>query len=237
MNKVFIIITILSLAVISIFINYNNEEKDFVSDLKLDQIYNNQISIDFAVLGIIGDEHWEHYEKCSLLNLSLYSYDTIWNIHHLSEKPENQKNPRIAFLNTENFHLMDFEVWDREKQDLVSGPYIPFYAGYDYYIGNGFAFDTLNEIIDYNNDGYLDMKIKFTKLDYDPSHRLIRSLSVHIFTDYQQKIENGELDTNINFNDYEKDVFKKNNNFGYWGIGYITKFSKNGLLHFFNEEK
>ena len=212
-----------------------NEVKDFISDVDLGNIYNNQISTDFAVLGIYGNELNEHYESCKLQNLTLYSYDTIWNIHHLYETSEDQKDPRIAFLNNDNFHLMEFEMWDSEKNNFIVGPYVPNISGYDYYLGNGFAFNQTNELLDFNSDGYLDIKIKYTKLDYESSHHLIRGISMSIFSEYQKKIESGELNKDIDFNDYEKKEWESNNNFGYWGHGYITKYSEDGLLHFFVE--
>ncbi len=212
-----------------------NEVKDFISYVDLGNIYNNQISTDFAVLGIYGNELNEHYESCKLQNLTLYSYDTIWNIHHLYETSEDQKDPRIAFLNNDNFHLMEFEMWDSEKNNFIVGPYVPNISGYDYYLGNGFAFNQTNELLDFNSDGYLDIKIKYTKLDYESSHHLIRGISMSIFSDFQKKIESGELNKDVDFNDYEKKEWESNNNFGYWGHGYITKYSEDGLLHFFVE--
>ena len=212
-----------------------NGVKDFISDVDLGNIYNNQISTDFAVLGIYGNELNEHYESCKLQNLTLYSYDTIWNIHHLYETSEDQKDPRIAFLNNDNFHLMEFEMWDSEKNNFIVGPYVPNISGYDYYLGNGFAFNLTNELLDFNSDGYLDIKIKYTKLDYESAHHLIRGISMSIFSDFQKKIESGELNKDVDFNDYEKKEWESNNNFGYWGHGYITKYSEDGLLHFFVE--
>ena len=41
-----------------------SQTKDFVSELDLGNIYNNKISIDFVVLGIFGNELYEHYELC-----------------------------------------------------------------------------------------------------------------------------------------------------------------------------
>jgi hypothetical protein len=213
-----------------------SQTKDFVSELDLGNIYNNKISTDFVVLGIYGNELYEHYESCKLKNLSLYSYDTIWNIHHLGETNENQKDPRIAFLNNDNFHLMDFEIWDPNKKDLVIGPYKPYHNTYDYYVGNGFALNEMNELLDFNSDGYLDVKVKYTKLDYESSYHLIRGISMSIFSEYQKKIKSGELNKDVDFNDYEKEEWKSNNNFGYWGYGYITKYSDEGFLYFFIED-
>jgi hypothetical protein len=213
-----------------------SQVNDFVSDLDLGNIYNNQISIDFVVLGIYGNELYEHYESCRLKNLSLYSYDTIWNIHHLGEIPKNQKDPRIAFLNNDNFHLMDFEIWDPNKKDFIIGPYKADISGYDYYLGNGFALSEMNELLDFNADGYLDTKVKYTKLDYEASHHLTRGISMSIFSEYQKKIKSGELNKGVDFNDYEKEEWKLNNNFGYWGYGYITKYSAKGFLYFFIED-
>ena len=210
--------------------------QDYVSDLDLGNIYNNQISTDFVVLGIHGNQLYEHYEFCSISNLSLYDYDTIWNIYHLGEDTENQKYPRKAFLDKQNFHLMDFEEWCPEKGDFLIGPYKPYYNGYDYYLGNGFAFNNMNEILDYNSDGFLDLRIKYTKLDYEASYHLSRSISVSIFNEYQKKIKSGDLDKDVDFNEYERQVMKSNHNYGNYGYGYITKYSEGGLIYFFIEK-
>lgn len=212
------------------------QQKDFVTDLDFDKIYNNEISVDFVVLGIFGNELYEHYESCRLKNLSLYSYDTIWNIHHLSEIPDDQLPARVAFLNDDNFHLVDLEIWNSNLQDYEIGPYKPYITGYDYYLGNGFAFSIMNEFLDFNSDGYLDLKVKYTRLDYEKASNLIRGKSISIFSDYQKKIANGEISKNKDFNVYEDEVWDSNNNFGLSGYGYITKYSDDGLLYFFHKD-
>ena len=40
---------------------------------------------------------------------------------------------------------MEFEIWDSETSNFIIGPYHPTYYGFDYYIGNGFAFIDENE--------------------------------------------------------------------------------------------
>ena len=209
-----------------------SQKKDFVSELDLGNIYNNKISIDFVVLGIFGNELYEHYENCRLKELSLYSYDTIWNIHHLGGDPDNQEDPRIAFLNNDNFHLMDFEIWDPIKKDFIIGPYKPNISGYDFYLGNGFAFSDMNELLDFNEDGYLDRKIKYSKLDYEESRFLTNEILNEMFSEYEEKIENGEISKDRDWEEYREKEFKLNNNFGWWGYGYLTKYSDDGYLYF-----
>ena len=49
--------------------------------------------MDFVVLGIFGNELFNHYENCRIKKVNLYSYDTIWNINNLEQKAEEQKKP------------------------------------------------------------------------------------------------------------------------------------------------
>ena len=213
-----------------------SQTKDYVSDLNFDSIYTDYLSLDFVVLGIHGNEMSKHYESCKLNKLSYHSYDTIWNINHLGQARDVQKKPRIAFLNNNNFHLFEFEIWDSQKGDFLIGPYQPYLFGYDYYLGNGFAINDLNELKDYNNDGYLDRKVQYTKLDYSNSHHLVRGISNSIFLEYQEKIELGVINEEEVFDDYLAKEWMLNNNFELFGFGYITRYSNQGLIYFITEE-
>ena len=213
-----------------------SQTKDYVSGLNFDSIYTNDLSLDFVVLGMCGNEMSKHYESCKLQELSYYSYDTIWNIHHLGQTSEVQKKPRIAFLNNNNFHLLDFEIWDSKAGTFIIGPYQPYLNEYDYYIGNGFAINDLNELKDYNQDGYLDRKVQYTKLDYDKSHHLIRAISNSIFSEYQDKLNLSEINKEVVFDEYSAKEWMLNNNFELFGFGYITRYSNQGLIYFIAKE-
>ena len=213
----------------------SNTKSDFISNVDLKKIYNNQLSMDFVVLGIFGNELFNHYENCKLKKVNLYSYDTIWNINNLNEKAEEQKKPRIAFLGKDNFYLLETEIWDDNKSEYITSPYIPYISGYEYYLGNGFCFNNLNEISDYNNDGYMDLKIEFSEMDLYESRSIAVDLRNEIFEEYEMKIKNGDLSKDISFDVFEKSYWESEDNFGYIGIGYITRYSENGLFHFFKK--
>ena len=194
--------------------------EDFISGVELNKLYTDELSLDFVVLGIHGRERKLHYDSCRLKSLSFYHYNTTWNINHLGQNIDSQKKTRIAFLN---------------KDNSVIEVYQPFINGYDYYLGNGFAFDDLNTFLDYNKDGYLDRRIMYTKLDYHGSHHLINAISQSILSDYHIKIQKGEIQNNIGYDDYEKNEWMLNNNFELFGFGYLTRYSKQGFVYFIIE--
>ena len=172
--------------------------------------------------------------KCAKQKTStLYSYDTIWNIDHLNESTESQEESRVAFLTQKNFHLMKTEQWEPETERFIIASYKPSNSEFEYHLGNGFAFDKTNEISDFNFDGFLDVKIKYTKLDYERAGYQTREIMNEMYFDFKDKVEKGELNKVVTFEEYEKEQWKLQHNFGFFGEGYITRYSKNGLLYFF----
>ena len=218
---------ILLILILSTPLFANSQVKDFVSDLKLGEIYTNQLSLDFVVMNTFGKEQWEQYEYCRLKGLGFDSMSTWW-----PNQCERQVDNRIAFLSNDNFYLMDCQIWDPIKKDRVIGPYKPYDNRYDYYIGNGFAFSDMNELLDFNEDGYLDRKIKYTTLDYEASRSVTNEKWKDMLSEYEEKIKNGEISKDVDWAEYQEKELKLNNNFGWWGYGYLTKYSDDGYLYF-----
>jgi len=214
--------------------NSSVSTNDFVSSIDLSKVYNNELSTDFVVLGVYGNQLYEHYQMCKTKGLSIYSYDTIWESITFNENKANQEKPRVAFLTKENFHLMQTEQWDPKKDDFVIDSYKPTDSHYKYHLGNGFAFDETNEISDFNLDGFLDIKVKYTKLDYENAGGQIRAIRSEMFAEYKEKVKEGELSKTVKFEDFVKEQWELNDDFGLFGDdGYITRYSNNGLIHFF----
>ena len=211
-----------------------SQTNDYVSDLDFDKVNTNQLSVDFVVLEIYSNEVREHYQMCKEENLSLHSYDSIWDIDHA--KLAKIKNPcRIAFLTSDNFHLMNFEYWDTESKEFIIGPYQPTLPEYDYFLGNGFAFNLSKELSDFNSDGYMDKKVEYTKLDYEYGHKMMQSVANEFYFEYKEKVREGKLNEKTTFEEYQEKHWKSRIH-GIYGEGYITRYSKNGLLHFFTLE-
>lgn len=213
--------------------NSTGSINDFVSSLDLGEVYNNELSTDFVILGVFGNELYEHYKMCKTKDLNLYSYDTLWNIEHSNEDTADQDKPRLAFLTKENFHLMETEQWDTETNDYIIDSYKPSKLSYKYHLGNGFAFNKTNEISDFNSDGFIDVKIEYTKLDYEGSDGWPRSIRNEMESEYIEKVKKSELSKTVKFEDYEKEQWELHDNFGMYGDGYITRQSDNGLIYFF----
>jgi hypothetical protein len=96
--------------------------------------------------------------------------------------------------------------------DYVMQAYIPTDDGYQYYTRLGFAFTDLGITTDFNKDGILDRKIKFTLLDYEKSHHTVKYMTYN---------DNGTFRENL----IEKECME------YSGYAYITRYSNNGILH------
>ena len=124
---------------------------------------------------------------------------------------------------------------NNNKSEYITTPYNPYISGYEYYLGNGFCFNNLKEISDYNNDGYMDLKIEFSEMDLYAYRGIVVDKRNRIFEEYEMKIKNGDLSKDISFDVFENSYWESENNFGYFGIGYITRYSENGLFHFFKK--
>ena len=94
--------------------------------------------------------------------------------------------------------------------------------------------DETNEISDFNSDGFLDLKIEYTKLDDEDSYYWPRAIRNEMMSEYLEKVKTGQLSKGLKkFDDYETEQWELNHNFGMYGDGYITRYSNNGLIHFF----
>tara|TARA_B100001758_G_scaffold231632_1_gene228300 strand:- start:328 stop:1113 length:786 start_codon:yes stop_codon:yes gene_type:complete len=213
----------------------NNTVKDFISNLDLATVLNSEVSMDFACLGIFGNELGEHHDLCIKKKYSLYTYDTLWSSSDLNKKITNK--PRTAFL-TEN----DFE----KKRYIPESFSLLYYnvdflhyinSDYHYHVGNGFAFNNLNNFNDFNNDGYLDLKIKYTITSGYAGAQYARAVmngnNYAIKEEYDKKIKEKIIDSSISLNQYISELPPED--YGFFGIGYLTKKSKDGLLLFYKK--
>lgn len=184
--------------------------KDFVSNLLYDDLSLDDLSLDFTSAEIGGNEWWTHFEMCKKKGYSYYQWDSIWRVDHLSNSPADIEKERKAFITPKEFSQFPVEKWNGE--DYVMGEYEPDDKGFQYYTLNGFAFTDLNKLEDFNNDGFIDRKVRFTKLDYEQSHFYIRD--VYTFS-----------------SDENKKYFQECRSKELVGEGYITRFHEDGLIY------
>ena len=209
----------------------NNTVKDFISNLDLATVLNNQISMDFACLGIYGNELEEHYDLCVKKQYSLYTYDTLWKSVHWNEKVTSK--PRPVFLTKSDFEKHSFT--DESFMEENYSDYLN--SDYHYHVGTGFAFNNLNDLQDFNNDGFLDLKIKYTITSgyggAQYAKAVVNGKNYAIQEEYDKKIKEKIIDSSISFNQYISELPPED--YGFFGIGYLTKTSKDGLLLFFED--
>lgn len=184
--------------------------QDFVSNIKYDDLFLDDISLDFTSAEIGGNEWWTHFEMCENRGYSYYQWDSIWRVDHLSDTPSEIEKARKAFITPKEFSQFPVEKWNGEG--YVMGEYEPDDKGFQYYTLNGFAFTDLNKFEDFNNDGFIDRKVKFTKLDYEQSHFYLRD--VYTFSSEENK-----------------KYFEECRGKEVMGEGYITRFQEDGLLY------
>ena len=213
----------------------NNTIKDFISKLDISNVLSSEISMDFACLGIYGNEFKEHYDLCVKQKYSLYTYDTLWTSDHLNGKTTNKPIP--AFLTKEDYENNRYipESYSRLYYDENFLNYIN--EDYHYHVGNGFAFNSLNHFDDFNNDGYLDLKIKYTITSGYGGTQHVRAVvnetNFAIKEEYERKIKEKTINNSISLNQYISMLPPED--YGFFGIGFLTKTSKEGLLLFYKE--
>ena len=81
----------------------------------------------------------------------------------------------------------------------------------------------------------MDLKIEFSEMDLYAYRGIVVDKRNRIFEEYEMKIKNGDLSKDISFDVFENSYWESEDNFGYFGIGYITRYSENGLFHFFKK--
>ena len=145
--------------------------------------------------------------------------------------------PRPAFLTKNDFEKKRYipESFSLLYYDENFSHYIN--SDYHYHVGNGFAFNNLNDFNDFNNDGFLDLKIKYTITSGYGGAQYARAVvnenNYAIKEEYDKKIKEKAIDSSISLNQYISELPPKD--YGFFGIGYLTKTSKDGLLLFFEE--
>ena len=209
----------------------NKNVKDFISDLDLATVLNSEVSMDFACLGIFGNELGEHHDLCIKKKYSLYTYDTLWNGAHWNQKITYK--PRPVFLTESNFKKYSFT-----DEFVMEENYLDYFNDrFHYHIGNGFAFNNLNDLQDFNNDGFLDLKIGYTEITSYSGTQYANSVDneTHnaVKEEYDKKIKEKTINDSVTFDEYKSEYYSEH--FGWFGIGYLTKKSKDGLLLFYKK--
>lgn len=184
--------------------------KDFVSNIVYDNLSLDDLSLDFRPAEISSNQWWTHFNQCEFFGYSYYQSDSIWRVDHLSSIPSEIEKARKAFIKPKEFSQFPVEKWNGENYFM--GDYEPTDKGFQYYTLDGFAFTDLNKFEDFNNDGFIDRKVKFTKLDYEKSHFYIRDVYTYSDEEYKKEFEECR----------SKEIR---------GEGYITRFQENGLLY------
>ena len=95
-------------------------------------------------------------------------------VDHLSVFLLRLKRQEKRFITPKEFSQFPVEKWNGENYFM--GDYEPTDKGFQYYFRRFFAFTDLNKFEDFNNDGFIDRKVKFTRLNYEKSHFYIRDV-------------------------------------------------------------